>query len=331
VQALSIDDARSAFVPRLWEANDRVEQVWFSGVHANVGGGYPKQGMSLVTLDWMLQKAAERALRVLPSDRKRYSEHCNVDDKLYDSRAGFGVFYQWRPRAMQDLWNQQNAGGLPSIHLSVLERIAHGTDGYAPGTLAPAVQVVYTPSGDAVQDHATLIRAEAVHSVVNKILGERGADLKKVGGTLVVGQIAYLAYVASCLAVILAASILENPGGRLNPWTVLKNAAGLIGALVTMEWTSLFAAARRLWTESDLLVSLLVGFGISGALAYYVDSTRSLVFSRFWHDARQDLRQALKDALVKAQNELAKSPPTAQPQNWRTATASHRDNREGNP
>src|SRR5207248_2735929 len=31
VQALSIDDARSAFEPRLWEASPRVEQVWFAG------------------------------------------------------------------------------------------------------------------------------------------------------------------------------------------------------------------------------------------------------------------------------------------------------------
>jgi hypothetical protein len=49
VQALSVDDARAAFEPRLWEDHPNVEQVWFSGVHANVGGGYPKQGMVRLT------------------------------------------------------------------------------------------------------------------------------------------------------------------------------------------------------------------------------------------------------------------------------------------
>ena len=45
--ALAIDEARAAFEPRLWESDPRVHQVWFAGVHSNVGGGYPKQGMSL--------------------------------------------------------------------------------------------------------------------------------------------------------------------------------------------------------------------------------------------------------------------------------------------
>ena len=40
--ALSIDDPRSAFEPVLWQGpDDRIEHVWFSGVHSNVGGGYP--------------------------------------------------------------------------------------------------------------------------------------------------------------------------------------------------------------------------------------------------------------------------------------------------
>src|SRR5690606_17818849 len=29
-----------------------VDQAWFSGVHSNVGGGYPKRGMDYVTLQW---------------------------------------------------------------------------------------------------------------------------------------------------------------------------------------------------------------------------------------------------------------------------------------
>jgi uncharacterized protein (DUF2235 family) len=304
VHAVSIDDARSAFVPRLWEADARVEQVCFAGVHANVGGGYPKQGMSLVTLDWMLQKAAERDLRVIPEERRSYLAHSNVDDKLYDSRSGLSVFYQWKPRDMKDLWDRQKAGLIPSIHLSVLERIAHGTDGYAPGTLAPAVRVVYTPTGDPDQDKTAAIRVEAVNQVVNRVLGGNGAHLNKVGGTLVLGQVSYLLYVASCLAVILAASIPHNADGRLNPGIVLRNALRLVYEVVTLQWNSLWAAAQRLWAGSDLLMTLLAGFLISGALAYYVDSRRSLSYSRFWHDARQDLRSALKDARLRAQQEL---------------------------
>ena len=139
--ALSIDEARADFAPVLWEAKPNIEQVWFAGVHSNVGGGYPKQGMSLVTLNWMMQKVSENGLRILADDRKYYAEHGSVDDKLYNPRAGFGVFYRRKPRNMQRLCEEQKAALPPSVHLSVFERIAHGTDGYAPATLADVVEV----------------------------------------------------------------------------------------------------------------------------------------------------------------------------------------------
>lgn len=306
-QALSIDDARAAFEPRLWEDQANVEQVWFSGVHSNVGGGYPKQGMSLVTLDWMIQKASERQLRILTEDRKSYSEHGSVDDKLYDSRAGLGVFYRWKPRNMQKLWEEQKPGSPAKVHLSVFERVAHGTDGYAPGTLAPAVQVVCTPSGNADEDRAAQVRADAVNSALAKAFRERGADLEKVRGTLILGRFAYYLYVASCLGVIVAASVSENARARLNPWIALKNAASLIYHAATGQWTPLFTSARQLLTDSGLLWTLLAGFAISGAIAYYVGHKRSLTFSRFWHESRQELRQALKAARQRLQGDQSSS------------------------
>ena len=60
--ALSIDDERESFQPLLWKDDPRIEQVWFPGVHANVGGGYPQQGLSLVALDWMIQHATTAGL-----------------------------------------------------------------------------------------------------------------------------------------------------------------------------------------------------------------------------------------------------------------------------
>jgi uncharacterized protein (DUF2235 family) len=295
VQALSIDDARAAFEPLLWEGRSNMEQVWFAGVHSNVGGGYPKQGMSLVTFDWIIQKAALNGLRILTDDRERYWEHGSVDDKLYDSRAGLGVFYRWKPRNMQAL-SEKHGAGTPKLHLSVLERIAHGTEGYAPGTLAPHVHVVYTPSGDPDQDLATEVRTKAVSSALTQAFSERGTDLEQVRGTLTIGLIAYYVYVASCLAVILAASVPENGGSRLNPWIVLKNAGALIYDAVTGQWAPLLASAERLLTVPALLETLLAGFAVSAVLAHYVDHARSQVFSRFWHQSRHELREALQAA-----------------------------------
>jgi uncharacterized protein (DUF2235 family)/uncharacterized membrane protein len=292
-QALSIDDARAAFEPRLWVDNSRLEQVWFSGVHSNVGGGYPKQGMSLVTLDWMIQKAAENDLRILDEDRKRYWDHGSADDKLYDSRAGLGVFYRWKPRNMQKLCTDQKAGLPPKVHLSVFERIAHGTDGYAPGTLAQNMQVVYTSSGNPDQDKPAAARAKELQAALDEAFGERGAELEKVNGTLLLGRVAYYLYLASCLyvacylALALAAAVLEG--------VKLKQAAPV------------FASAKRLSTDPALASTLLAGFVLAALIAYYVGHTRDLAFSRFWHESRQKLRDALKAARKKMQDDPSQS------------------------
>jgi hypothetical protein len=63
-----------------------------------------------------------------------------------------------------------------------------------------------------------------------------------------------------------------------------------------MQWAPLLSAAQRLFTDPKLLGTLLAGFTVAAVLGYSVDHTRSLVFSRYWHNARQDLRAALKSA-----------------------------------
>ncbi len=143
--ALSIDDQRKTFHPLLWEQktdNDktRIEQVWFSGVHANVGGGYPKQGMSLVALNWMMHKAAKQGIKFVSHDENLYESRQNVNDKLYDSRAGMNVYYRYSPRNIFEKY--ENFTVKPRIHASTINRIIQGTEGYAPGNLPRDFEIV---------------------------------------------------------------------------------------------------------------------------------------------------------------------------------------------
>jgi len=59
--AVSVDERRREFPATLWtppfSTGRKVEQVWFSGVHCDVGGGYSETGLSDITLSWMLKKA----------------------------------------------------------------------------------------------------------------------------------------------------------------------------------------------------------------------------------------------------------------------------------
>jgi uncharacterized protein (DUF2235 family) len=63
--ALAIDERRSEFPATLWTTcapGQTLEQVWFCGVHCDVGGSYPDDpdgtALSDLTLGWMVSKAA---------------------------------------------------------------------------------------------------------------------------------------------------------------------------------------------------------------------------------------------------------------------------------
>jgi uncharacterized protein (DUF2235 family) len=61
-QALAIDETRRPFEPTVWEqAPDAegqiLEQVWFTGSHSDVGGGYADTSLADVALGWMADRA----------------------------------------------------------------------------------------------------------------------------------------------------------------------------------------------------------------------------------------------------------------------------------
>jgi hypothetical protein len=62
--ALAIDEHREDFIPTLWTKDPQapntqnVEQVWFAGAHANIGGGYEEHGLSDISLAWMADRVA---------------------------------------------------------------------------------------------------------------------------------------------------------------------------------------------------------------------------------------------------------------------------------
>jgi len=55
---LALDEKRAAFQPAVWEKRDdcktNLVQVWFPGVHTNIGGGYNDQELANNTLAWMI-------------------------------------------------------------------------------------------------------------------------------------------------------------------------------------------------------------------------------------------------------------------------------------
>jgi hypothetical protein len=61
-QALAIDEKRGPFQPTMWAqptnaSRQQLEQVWFAGVHSDVGGGYPDPALAEIALLWMVDRA----------------------------------------------------------------------------------------------------------------------------------------------------------------------------------------------------------------------------------------------------------------------------------
>ncbi|KAI9850573.1 MAG: hypothetical protein M1838_005423 [Thelocarpon superellum] len=57
-QALALDEERGPFSPSVWQKRrgspTYLKQVWFPGVHSNVGGGYEDAEIANITLAWMI-------------------------------------------------------------------------------------------------------------------------------------------------------------------------------------------------------------------------------------------------------------------------------------
>jgi uncharacterized protein (DUF2235 family) len=111
-QALAIDEQRGPFKPTLWEqkpdaTGQTLEQVWFAGVHSDVGGGYADPALAEIPLLWMVERARSCGLefkpdhfvtRDPPDDARRHVGEEIAPDPLgqiHESRTGF---YKLFPR-----------------------------------------------------------------------------------------------------------------------------------------------------------------------------------------------------------------------------------------
>jgi uncharacterized protein (DUF2235 family) len=294
--ALALDEARTSFAPVLWNEEDfkpagdpRIKQVWFAGVHSNVGGGYPHQGMSLVALDWMMSEAASmpelgavpegERLRFIPQVRELVSAAADVRGKLYDSRSGLGVYYRWKPRDAEALCR---ARFVPArVHRTVLERIARGTDGYAPGSLPVDPEVVSWSAGPLV----TVPLRECVRDA-HRSIGSQSL-VEKYKGAIAIGRLSYFGFLGANLAAAVVA-LVRYYREIIAPASTLGAKLSAFSETVTSShWLNiLFHVLRDHWW----IVVLAAGAFV---LSEEIDRRLDDLYSRFWHQVRRGLGRAL--------------------------------------
>lgn len=107
--AIAIDERRAFFRTNLWRLKNPppksgpkdMKQVWFAGVHSDVGGGYPEKesGLSKIALQWMLREAEAAGLLVDPAKRDEVLGLTNPDYMKPDpnAEAHESLTIWWRP------------------------------------------------------------------------------------------------------------------------------------------------------------------------------------------------------------------------------------------
>lgn len=110
--AVSRDEQRAGFTPTLWEARGGVDQQVFPGCHADIGGGYPENGLSDITLQWMTENMAGMGVNF--ANPPRFLTHPNP---LANAHQEWKLHPEWKPLGIM----RRTLTGLPE-HSSVTER-----------------------------------------------------------------------------------------------------------------------------------------------------------------------------------------------------------------
>src|SRR5262245_26561356 len=109
--ALALDEQRSWFLPTSWggidsdrmiddpryRAQDIVE-IWFRGVHSDVGGGFDDDAAAMIPLRWMLNEAKSGGLRLSQAGRDLAVSVDPECPTLHESLTGGWLFTEYLPR-----------------------------------------------------------------------------------------------------------------------------------------------------------------------------------------------------------------------------------------
>lgn len=185
-QATAIDERRRPFQPALWDERSgqaNVQQVWFAGVHSNIGGSSRDSGLSDLAFEWMINRAKESGLAIderYMNDRDKVA--CDPKGKMsnsfsmgYKLLAKLGMAPYERP-----VGSVSQVGEM--IHESAVERLKDAELDYRPPNVIPSGA---TPD-QLIAEHGGRSTLD-VHDVKLPIFRERQAvrrPLSNISGTL---------------------------------------------------------------------------------------------------------------------------------------------------
>jgi uncharacterized protein (DUF2235 family) len=155
--AVSIDERRCFFRQNLWSStHPNLKEVWFAGVHSDIGGGYQPADsqLALVAFRWMMGEAMANGLQV-DADRyhaELYAPGASKRDPLgtlHNSLKGGWYLAEWVPRIA---WNATTRkrhlyiGAMPPLFKARPRLIEHPIQVHDSVKLRQAGGVSYQPT-----------------------------------------------------------------------------------------------------------------------------------------------------------------------------------------
>ncbi len=155
--AIAIDEGRAFFRQNLWKpaappkpsGPADLKQVWFAGVHCDIGGGYPpaENGLSMIALRWMLRESKQAGLLVDSTKEGLVLGSIAADPRadIHNSLtpawwiAEFVPKPHWdmtkdppKKRYRMNLWRRRSISEGSTIHETVFERMKMPDKEYNP-------------------------------------------------------------------------------------------------------------------------------------------------------------------------------------------------------
>ncbi|MDM9629069.1 DUF2235 domain-containing protein [Rhizobium sp. S152] len=162
--ALAVDEFRDEFVPTLWTGiqppDTDIQQVWFAGAHADVGGGYKDRALADIPLIWMARMAEKCGLVI---DWSTLPQGLDTISPRHDSRTSWSGKDRLTPTIRQvcetpihvdfyeTLYRPRNGAGAPVatineyLHASLVERYGRQSNVSADDNSATRSQETYNP------------------------------------------------------------------------------------------------------------------------------------------------------------------------------------------
>jgi uncharacterized protein (DUF2235 family) len=152
--AMALDEHRKSYDTTLWTTADGekkpenidVEQCWFIGAHANVGGGYGNDTLADLPFAWMMQKAAAAGLALRPFAPRMDAHLGAVVDSFKRFLRGIyarvsAVFKSGDGRHYRDFLGPEQEDKSLAVNVTVHESVWwrwNASDTYRPPTLVRA-------------------------------------------------------------------------------------------------------------------------------------------------------------------------------------------------